>query len=72
MIVALHITSESADHYLLLFKDKNVVEIKDDIYNKEAYYGASVAFEALDATDSELKELEDMLYQFEEDSWDWC
>ena len=71
MIVALHITSESADHYLLLFKDKNVVEIKDEIYNNEEYYGASVTFKALDANVYELKLLEDMLYQFEEDSWEW-
>ena len=37
MIVAIAITSESADHYLLLFKDKTVAEIKEEIWNNESY-----------------------------------
>lgn len=71
MIVALHITSESGDNYLLLFQNKTVQEIKEEIYNNECYYGASVTFETLDDTDAEYEELQKMLYDFEEDSWNF-
>lgn len=72
MIVAIAITSESADHYLLLFKDKTVAEIKDEIWNNESYYGASTLLETLDASSQEVEELENMLKEFRKDSWNWA
>ena len=72
MIVALNITSESSDSYLLLFKDKSVDEIKDEIYQGgESYYGASVEFEVLDSSRKEEKELQEMINTFKEDSWNF-
>lgn len=72
MIVALNITSESCDSYLLLFKDKSVDEIKDELYQGgESYYGASVEFEVLDNSPEEVKELQEMLKTFKEDSWNF-
>lgn len=72
MIVAIAITSESADHYLLLFKDKTVAEIKEEIWNNESYYGASTLLETLDASSQEVEELENMLKEFRKDSWNWA
>lgn len=73
MIVALNITSESADSYLLLFKDETVEEIKNELYEGgESYYGASVKVEVLDASSEELAQLSTMLTTFREDSWNFC
>lgn len=72
MIVSIAITSESADHYLLLFKDKTVAEIKEEIWNNESYYGASTLLETLDASSQEVEELENMLKEFRKDSWNWA
>ena len=72
MIVAIAITSESADHYLLLFKDKTVAEIKEEIWNNESYYGSSTLLETLDASYQEVEELENMLKEFRKDSWNWA
>lgn len=71
MIVAITITSESADHYLLLFKDKTVAEIKETIWNNENYYGASTLLETLEASYQEVEDLENMLEEFRKDSWNW-
>ncbi len=72
MIVSIAITSESADHYLLLFKDKTVSEIKEEIWDNESYYGASTLFKTLDASYQEVEELENMLEEFRKESWNWC
>ena len=72
MIVALNITSESCDSYLLLFKDKSVEEIKDELYqNGECYYGASVEMKVLDATKEDEEKLKKMLKTFRDDSWNF-
>lgn len=72
MIVALSITSESSDHYLLLFKDKTVQEIDNELReNSECYYGASVDYEVLDCTDQEGLELNEMINTFIEDAWNF-
>lgn len=72
MIVAMNITSESGDSYLLLFKDKTVQEIEKELLeNKECYYGASVEFEVLDCTEDEEQELLEMISDFREKSWDF-
>lgn len=71
MIVSIAITSESADHYLLLFKDKTVAEIKEEIWNNENYYGASTLLKTLEANSQEVEELENMLKEFRAESWNW-
>jgi hypothetical protein len=72
MIVALHITSESGDHYLNLYKDKSVQEIHDELMQaSECYYGCNIDFEVLDASIGEAAELAQMLSDFEEESWNF-
>jgi hypothetical protein len=72
MIVAMNIRSESGDSYLLLFKDKTVQEIEQELLeNKECYYGAGVEFEVLDCTEEEEQDLIGMIHNFQEKSWDF-
>lgn len=72
MIVALNINSESGDSYLLLFKDKTVQEIEQELLeNKECYYGARVEYEVLDCTEEEETDLTEMIFNFSEKSWDF-
>lgn len=71
MIVAIAITSESADNYLLLFKDKTVAEIKEEIWDDENYYGASTMIKVLDASSQEVEDLKNMLGEFRKESWNW-
>lgn len=72
MIVALNISSESGDSYLLLFKDKSVLQIEQELLEcSECYYGASVEYEVLDCTEQEETDLVEMIYDFSEKSWDF-
>jgi len=72
MIVALHIISESSDHYTELFVNKTVDEIKTELYNiidcvapvGDYHY----AFDD-DTTDAEEKEVKQMISQWVDDSW---
>lgn len=72
MIVALHITSESGDHYLQLYKDQSVQEIHTELLAaSECYYGCNIDFETLDGEVGETDELAKMLSDFEEESWNF-
>ncbi|QOI71024.1 hypothetical protein pEaSNUABM12_00086 [Erwinia phage pEa_SNUABM_12] len=72
MIVAMHITSESCDHYLELFVDKTVEQIKEELYdNMEMYEPVSDYAVTFDdsTTKSEREEVNDMLSDWYDDSW---
>ncbi|SOK58351.1 hypothetical protein [Yersinia phage fHe-Yen9-04] len=72
MIVAMSITSESSDHYLELFVDKTVEQIKEELYdNMEMYEPVSdyaVTFDD-NTTPSEKTQVETMLSDWYNHSW---
>lgn len=72
MIVALHIISESSDHYTELFVNKTVDEIKTELYEGMDWFAPvgdyHYAFDD-DTTDTEEKEVKKMLSQWHDDSW---
>jgi hypothetical protein len=72
MIVALHIISESSDHYTELFVNKTVEEIKTELYDGMDWFAPvgdyHYAFDD-DTTDVEEKEVQQMLSQWSSDSW---
>lgn len=72
MIVALHITSESGDHYLKLYKDRSPCQIREELWGEESFYGCSISYEVLDCSESEEKELNEVLNEVQEESWNWC
>lgn len=72
MIVAMHIKSESSDHYLELFVDKTVDEIKQELYDgMEWYYPVSdydIVFDE-NTRVSQRQEVESMVSTWYDDSW---
>ena len=72
MILALHIISESSDHYTELFVNKTVEEIKTQLYDGMDWYAPVgdyyYAFDD-DTTDKEEKEVKAMISQWSDDSW---
>jgi len=72
MIVALHIISESSDHYTELFVNKTVEEIKQELYDGMDWYCPVgqyyTAFDD-DTTDEEEYAVRKMLSQWSSDSW---
>lgn len=72
MIVALHIISESADHYTELFVNKTVEEIKTQLYDGMDWYAPVgdyyYAFDD-DTTTEEQKAVKQMLSEWYDASW---
>lgn len=72
MIVALHIISESSDHYTELFVNKTVEEIKTELYEGMEWFApVGDYYYAFDdeTTDAEEKAVKQMISQWVDDSW---
>lgn len=72
MIVALHIVSESGDHYTELFVNKTVEEIKTELYEGMDWFApVGDYYYAFDdnTTSAEEKEVKRMISQWHDDSW---
>lgn len=73
MIVAMHIKSESSDHYLELFVNKTVEEIKQELYdNMEMYEPVSeynVTYDDNSTTEEEVEEFMAMVSDWYDASW---
>ena len=73
MIVAMHIMSESCDHYVELYVNKSIEEIKQELYNGMEWYCpvADYGFKIDEntSTESERLEFQEMVSKWHDDSW---
>lgn len=71
MIVALNITSEAGDDYLLLYNDRSVDQIREELWGEGSYYGCNINYAVLECTSAEEEELQKAIEEIEQESWDW-